>query len=326
MDLKMRTAMKKFKSLLLLLGGLFLTFPGFAQNADGNWMEALGSMKSSQLTLLIILVVVLGVILLLLILMVYLMSFLSSVLKKQNPKFALSEEQAPSWLESFKVKYVTGKRKSIEEEKDIMLDHSYDGIVELDNFMPPWLKYVFYFSIAFAFIYVGNYLVLGIGKTQYEEYDEELRLASIQKEKYQALALGSIDETNVLFDKSGPAIKSGQTIYENNCVACHASDGGGGVGPNLTDDYWIHGGSIQDVFKVIKYGVPEKGMIPWQDQLSPEEMQQVSSFILTLVGNTSANPKEPQGELYEAVIEKPIDALTEEGLGVEIVEQDTVGN
>lgn len=319
--------MKKFKSLLLLSVGLFLTFPNFAQSSgEGNWFEELNKMESGQLTLLIILVVVLGVILLLLVLMIYLMSFMSSVLKKDNSSVALAEEQGPSWLETLKVKYVTGKRKPIAEEKDIMLDHSYDGIVELDNFMPPWLKYVFYLSIAFAVIYVGNYLVLGIGKTQIEEYEEELRLASIQKEEYQLLALGSIDETNVLFDKSGPSIKGGQTIYENNCVACHASDGGGGVGPNLTDNYWIHGGTIQDVFKVIKYGVPEKGMIPWQDQLSPEEMQQVSSYLLTFVGTTPSNPKEPQGDLYEAVIEKPTDALTEDGLGVETVELDSLGN
>ena len=174
--------MKKFKSLVLLLGGLFLTFPGFAQTAsNGNWFEEFSKMERSQLTLLIILVVVLGVIVLLLVLMIYLMSFMSSVLKKESPLAVISGEQAPSWLETFKVKFVTGKRKPIEEEKDIMLDHSYDGIVELDNFMPPWLKYVFYLSIAFAVIYVGNYLVLGIGKTQIEEYEEELRLASIQK-------------------------------------------------------------------------------------------------------------------------------------------------
>ena len=319
--------MKKFKSLLLLSAGLFLTFPGFAQSSgEGNWFEELNKMESGQLTLLIILVVVLGVILLLLVLMIYLMSFMSSVLKKENSSVALAEEQVPSWLETLKVKYVTGKRKPIAEEKDIMLDHSYDGIVELDNFMPPWLKYVFYLSIAFAVIYVGNYLVLGIGKTQIEEYEEELRLASIQKEQFQALALGSIDETNVLFDNSAPSIKIGQTIYENNCVACHATDGGGGVGPNLTDNYWIHGGSIQDVFKVIKYGVAEKGMIPWQDQLSPEEMQQVSSYVLTFVGTTPANPKEAQGDLYENVIEKPIDVLTEEGLGIEEIALDSLKN
>jgi cytochrome c oxidase cbb3-type subunit 3 len=169
----------------------------------------------------------------------------------------------------------------------------------------------------FAVVYFVNYSVLGIGKTQIEEYEQELAIAAIEAEERQFLAVSTIDETNVQFDASGPAIKAGMTLYENNCVACHAIDGGGGVGPNLTDDYWIHGGSIEDIFRVVKYGVIEKGMIPWQDQLSPEEMQQVSSYVLTLVGSTPANPKAPQGDLYEQKIEEPTDALTEDELGVE---------
>ncbi|MEX0883718.1 MAG: c-type cytochrome, partial [Cyclobacteriaceae bacterium] len=190
-------------------------------------------------------------------------------------------------------------------------------IVELDNFMPPWLKYVFYMSIAFAVIYFVNYSVLGIGETQYEEYEEELALAAEEAELFKASGATTIDETNVEFDKSGPAIEAGKELYETNCAACHALDGGGGVGPNFTDQYWIHGGSINDVFSVVKYGVVEKGMIPWQDQLSPEQMQQVSSYILTMQGSTPANPKAPQGELYEEEIEEPIDALGEDDLGVE---------
>jgi cytochrome c oxidase cbb3-type subunit III len=102
----------------------------------------------------------------------------------------------------------------------------------------------------------------------------------------------------VVFDDTPAAIAAGQSIYSANCVACHAADGGGGVGSNLTDEYWKHGGSINDIFKVIKYGVVEKGMIPWQDQLSPEEMQQVASFIKTLQGTTPANPKVAEGERY----------------------------
>lgn len=195
-----------------------------------------------------------------------------------------------------------------------MLDHNYDGIVELDNFMPPWLKYLFYSTILFAVVYVFNYLVLGFGKTQIEEYEEELRVAAVRAEERMTLAEAEIDETTVQFDASGPSIRAGQTLYEGNCAACHAMDGGGGVGPNLTDEYWIHGGSIEDVFSVVKYGVIEKGMVPWQDQMSPLEMQQVSSYVLTLVGTTPSNPKEPQGELFEPAIEEPTDALTEDDL------------
>jgi cytochrome c oxidase cbb3-type subunit 3 len=310
--------MRKLKSILLFLGAMITSLPSFAQTSEMGWVAKLQEMDSSQLTLLVILAVVLGVIILLLILMVYLMAFMAAVFKKQNPELAAE----PSWWDEFKLKYITGKMKPVggKEEKDLMLDHSYDGIVELDNHMPPWLANVFYITIAFGVIYFTYFSVLGIGKTQIEEYEEELRIASIQAEARAALALESIDETNVVFDNSAAAMSSGRSIFEANCAACHASDGGGGVGPNLTDEYWIHGGSISDIFSIVKYGVVEKGMIPWQDQLSPEEMQNVSSYILTLVGTTPANPKAPEGEKYEPAIEEPLDALTEDELGLEEAE------
>jgi cytochrome c oxidase cbb3-type subunit III len=288
--------MKKYKSLLILLAGMFLAIPSFAQTSESTWFANLQKMDSTQLTLLVILGVVLGVIVLLLILMIYLMTFMTAVFRKENPELAAQ----PTWWDEFKLKYITGKMKPVggKEEKALMMDHSYDGIVELDNHMPPWLANVFLLTIAFAVGYFTYYSVLGLGKSQLEEYAEEQRIAAIQIEEYKALAVSSIDETSVIFDATPEAIAAGQSIYSANCVACHAQDGGGGVGSNLTDEYWKHGGSINDIFKVIKYGVPEKGMIPWQDQLSPEQMQQVASFILTLQGTTPANPKVAEGERY----------------------------
>lgn len=288
--------MKKFKSLFLLLVGMFSALPTFAQTSESTWFANLQNMDSTQLTLLVILGVVLGVIVLLLVLMIYLMTFMSAVFRKENPEMA----NQPSWWDEFKIKYVTGKMKPVgsKEEKALMKEHSFDGIVELDNHMPPWLVNVFYLTIGFAVIYFTYFTVLGLGKTQLEEYAEEQRIAAIQIEEYKALAVSSIDETSVVFDETPAAIAAGQSIYSTNCVACHAQDGGGGVGSNLTDEYWKHGGSINDIFKVIKYGVPEKGMIPWQDQLSPEQMQQVASFIKTLQGTTPANPKAAEGEKY----------------------------
>lgn len=307
--------MKMFRSLMLLIAGLFAGIPAFAQESEISFVKEFASMSSSETTLLIVVAVVLVVIVILMFLLIYLVTFLKQVLQLDNPALAVE----PSWWEQFNERYISGKMKPIEEEKNLLLDHSYDGIVELDNFMPPWLKYLFYVTIVFGVVYVLNYSVFGIGKTQIEEYEQELYVAQLEAEARQALAVSVIDETNVQFDATGPSLKAGQTIYENNCVACHAIDGGGGVGPNLTDEYWIHGGSIEDIFRVVKYGVIEKGMIPWQDQLSPEEMQQVSSYILTLVGTTPANPKAPQGDRYEQKIEEPIDALTEDELGVEEV-------
>jgi len=315
MNHKNPAAMKKFKSLLFLLAGMITALPTIAQTSEIGWIDKMQQMDSSQLTLLVILGVVLGVIVLLLILMIYLMSFMMSVFRKENPELAAQ----PTWWDEFKLKYITGKMKPIggKEEKDLMMDHNYDGIVELDNHMPPWLANIFYITIAFGVVYFTYFSVLGLGKTQLEEYEEELRIAAIKAEERASLALSSIDETTVVFDSSAPSLAAGKSIYDANCVACHASDGGGGVGPNLTDEYWIHGGSINDIFRVVKYGVVAKGMIPWQDQLSPEEMQNVSSYILTFVGNTPANPKAPEGDRYVPTIEEPLDAITEDELGVE---------
>ncbi|MCH6234951.1 cbb3-type cytochrome c oxidase N-terminal domain-containing protein [Cognataquiflexum rubidum] len=288
--------MKKFKSFFLLLTGMFAALPAFAQTSESTWFANLQSMDPTQLTLLVILGVVLGIIVLLLVLMIYLITFMSAVFKKENSEMA----SQPTWWDEFKIKYVTGTMKPVggKEEKQKMLDHSYDGIVELDNHMPPWLANVFFLTIGIAVVYFMYYTVLGIGPTQLEEYEEEHRIAAIQIEEYKALAVSNIDETTVVFDETPAAIAAGQSIYSANCVACHAADGGGGVGSNLTDEFWKHGGSINDIFKVIKYGVVEKGMIPWQDQLSPEQMQQVSSFVKTLQGTTPANPKEAEGERY----------------------------
>ncbi|WP_137403178.1 cbb3-type cytochrome c oxidase N-terminal domain-containing protein [Echinicola rosea] len=288
--------MKRNKiALMTIVLGLGCT-SAYAQDAaeDKGFWSALGTMDSSELMLLLMIMVMLGVLVMLLLLMIYLMSFIVTLLKQENPALA----NQPSWWESFKERFVFGKLKPVEEEDEIMLSHNYDGIRELDNFMPPWLTYLFYGSTIFAIFYLINYSAIGWGKTPEEEYQAQLKAEEIAAEKRKALALASIDESNVELDQSEFVLTAGADIYQNNCVACHAADGGGGVGPNFTDEYWLHGGSIKDVFKTVKYGIPDKGMIPWQDQLSPEEIMQVSNFILSMRGTTPANPKEPQGELY----------------------------
>ncbi len=285
--------MKNILTLIFAFVGLAVTNSVLAQEAESSSYDKLMNMDENQLTLLVIMGVILGVIILLLILIIYLMSFISAVFKKENP--AMAEE--PSWWETFKEKFITGDVAEEVPEKTQMSDHSYDGITELDNFMPPWLQYVFLITAVFGVGYYINYSVLGLGKTGVEEYEEELRIEALVAEERKANAAAGIDETTVVFDESAEALASGQSIFTTNCAACHATDGGGGVGPNLTDDYWLHGNSISEVFSVIKYGVVSKGMIPWQDQLTPEEIQQVSSYIVTLNGTSPANPKEPQGEL-----------------------------
>lgn len=190
----------------------------------------------------------------------------------------------------------------IEQEEDVLLDHEYDGIRELDNKLPPWWLYMFYFTIAFGVVYVG-YFQFSDGPSQLEEYNAEMALAEEQKAAFLASSANNVDESNVELLADATALANGKEKFETLCIACHAATGGStqnppGVGPNLTDEYWLHGGGIKNVFKTIKYGVPAKGMIAWESQLSPRQMQEVASYILSLQGTNPPNAKEPQGELW----------------------------
>jgi cytochrome c oxidase cbb3-type subunit 3 len=187
----------------------------------------------------------------------------------------------------------------LEREKDIVLDHDYDGIHELDNHLPPWWTGLFYATIAFAVVYLLVFHVWKQAPLQAEELAIEQQQAQVAIAAYQAKATDAIDETNVTLAKEDKVLADGKSIYDQNCKVCHGAEGQGGVGPNMTDDYWIHGGGIKNVFKVIKQGVPQKGMISWKATLKPGEMRAVASFILAkLQGTTPAGAKEPQGTKY----------------------------
>ena len=187
---------------------------------------------------------------------------------------------------------------AIEHEADILLDHDYDGIKELDNNLPPWWKYGFYVTIIFSVIYLVNFHFSGNGKLQVAEYEEQMAIAKAEVEAYKKKADNLVDENTVTLLKAKADIEAGKKIFLENCSACHGKLGEGGVGPNLTDDYWIHQGGIKDIFKTVKFGWPEKGMKAWEQDLSARQIQEVSSFIKTLQGTTPPNPKEKQGELY----------------------------
>lgn len=189
------------------------------------------------------------------------------------------------------------KAVAVEKEQDIMLDHDYDGIKELDNSLPPWWKYGFYFTILISVVYIYYYHMGGSGPSSYQEYVAEVEKGEREKEAYLATSANNVDENTVkMLDAAG--IASGQSIFQTACAACHANDGGGGVGPNLTDEYWMHGGSIADIFKSIKYGWPDKGMKSWKDDFSPKQIAELSSYIRSLKGSKPAAPKEKQGEVY----------------------------
>lgn len=206
-------------------------------------------------------------------------------------------EKGPSFWERMYKKWTNAV--PVEKEQDVMLDHNYDGIKELDNSLPPWWVAMFYLSIGFAVVYMTYYHFTDAGMSSSEEYELEMEQAEKAVQAYLATQANLIDETNVTPLVDETALAGGQTIYNNNCAACHGMLGEGGVGPNMTDKYWIHGGDIKDIFATVKYGVPEKGMISWKAQLSAADMHKVSSYILTLQGTDPPNAKEPQGDLYE---------------------------
>jgi len=195
--------------------------------------------------------------------------------------------------------------KPAEEEEDIMLEHNYDGIRELDNHLPPWWTYLFYFTIAFSIVYMLVYHVFESSPSSSEEYNMEILAAEEATQARQAELIeesGGFDESAIEFTDDPAIIASGEGIFNMQCAACHKMDGGGSIGPNLTDEYWLHGGSMNDIYNTIKVGVPDKGMISWEPVLSPEQIRDVSVYIKTLVGTNPENPREPQGTIY---VEEP---------------------
>ena len=229
----------------------------------------------------------------LILLLVIVISLLSIIYYEGKPKVV--REKKASILS--KLSQILTKSTPIEREKDIMFDHDFDGIKELDSKIPPWFAWLFIITIIFAAYYMIDYHVIGSGQVMQEEYSAEVRAASLEREALiKSGAFVNEETVTVLTEVSG--LEAGKTIFETNCIACHAADGGGIVGPNLTDNYWIHGGGIKNVFKVIKYGVVAKGMISWQTQLNPNQMQEVASYVLSFQGTTPAAPKQPEGEIW----------------------------
>lgn len=208
--------------------------------------------------------------------------------------------QAKESLLSKATNYLIGL-KPMSSETDIELDHDYDGIKELDNSLPPWWLYSFFLTIIIGIAYLYVYEFSDIGLTQEEEYYAEMKVASQEKRAFLAAQANAVDETNVVLLTDNKSIHDGMLVYKGNCAVCHGQLGQGGVGPNLTDDYWLHGNTTASVFKTIKYGVPERGMVSWKERLSPVSIQKLTSYIATLYGTDPPDAKAPQGELYDIV-------------------------
>lgn len=228
----------------------------------------------------------------------YVRTLFFQILRSVKPRKVIVKEGVEI-TEPSKITQILTDAVPLDKEHEILMDHEYDGIMELDNNLPPWWLYSFYVSIVFAFVYIINYHVIEAAPLQQEEY--ELAMAEGEKEvaEYLASQKLNVDESNVVLLTEASDLSKGKGIFEKKCVACHGKQAEGVIGPNLTDNYWIHGGDIVSVFKIVKYGKAEKGMQAWKDELNPIEMQQVSSYIKSLAGTAVGIGKAPQGELYE---------------------------
>lgn len=217
---------------------------------------------------------------------------IAPIIKEINDKKGITRK---SWWEKM------NETKSLDADSEAAVDmgHDYDGIRELDNPTPPWWVWGFRLSMLFAVVYLWVYFV---GKNAPLQI-EELAIANAQAEKAKAEYLAKtgnmVDENNIptLTDASELAI--GKDFFVNNCSACHLADGGGMIGPNLTDDYWMHGNTLNDIFKTIKYGVPGTGMLAWKNNFSDKQIVQITSFVKSLHGTKPMTAKEPEGELMK---------------------------
>ena len=186
----------------------------------------------------------------------------------------------------------------IENEASLLLNHDYDGIKELDNNLPPWWVYSFYACIVFAAVYLVRFEIMG-ADNQEMELKKELAQAKIEVAEYMKNAPDLMDEKSVTQLTEPADLAIGKTLFENNCAACHRADAGGQIGPNLTDDHWILGGGIKNIFHTITNGGRDgKGMISWKGTLKPKEIQKVASYIMSLKGSNPKDAKAPDGDLW----------------------------
>lgn len=219
-----------------------------------------------------------------------------ALLAKEKLVVAIVAQEAkqPIWqkwwekMNSFKPAHVVGDT-----------GHNYDGIRELDNKLPPWWLYGFYACIVFAVVYMYRFEVVHSAPSTRQEYVIAMEQAEVEKEEYLKHAANKVDENSVTLLTEASALGEGKKLFGTACAPCHGPDGQGVVGPNLTDDFWLHKGGVKDIFKSIKYGVPEKGMKSWKDDFSPVQIAQIASYIKSISGTKPANAKEPQGDLFK---------------------------
>ena len=253
------------------------------------------------------------VLLLVLLVSFYLLQVIRQMAKMQEQETA--KRKGVEWKEEpslwSKLMVWSNRSVPIEKEETVMLDHNYDGIRELDNFLPPWWKWLFYATIIWGGGYLFAYHVAGSLPLQDDEYQAEVKKADDELRALKKAEPGEvIDENNIVAITDAVALADGKSTYTSICASCHRVDGGGDIGPNLTDAYWKHGGDISSVFKVVKNGVSGTNMVAWGSSMSPEKIRNVSSYVLTLAGTNPVNAKKPEGDLYEPKPVVAADSIT----------------
>lgn len=204
-----------------------------------------------------------------------------------------------------------------ERPDDPLTDHSYDGIQEYDNPMPRWWLYIFYATILYSLLYVLNVPGIGIGAGRMANYERDMEAARVQRAAVEAKApKPEVSETLLRSIASDPArLADGRATFTTTCATCHAADGGGNIGPNLTDKYWLRGGHPMEVHATVTHGALDKGMPAWGEVYTPDQIVNVVGYVLTLRGTHPAQPKPPQG------VEMEEDGETEHGESHELAEK-----
>lgn len=253
---------------------------------------------SPEMMLYITFGLVIVVSLLVLIVAFYVLQLLKTFVRKDMSEEALAAEEAkPSWFTQQWDKW--NALKPLEEEGTLLLDHDYDGIKELDNHLPPWWKGLFYLTIVYGVIYILIFHVFQSAPLQEERYDMEMAAAAALKAENEAELVFDFDENTVTQSMDAVELVDGREFFESQCAICHKADGGGLAGPNLTDEYWRNGGSVSDIYKVIKNGVQGTAMIPWDSKLNPIRLRNVTSYVMSLQGTNPPGALKPDGDLYQ---------------------------
>lgn len=294
--------MKKIiSSLLLLIAslGVFAQDAATTETASGFWKDPFADPMFPFYAVMVFVFLVSILVLLVAAYMLRILNmFVRQAAEEKAAKLGIRYVPQPSWWQKLNQK-LTGS-VPMEKEATIMLDHNYDGIKELDNHLPPWWKWLFYGTIAWSVVYLVIYHVTDSQPLMEEEYAMEVAKAEEKLQQFKASQpTTTIDETTLAYSNDGEILNKGKKIFEGQCASCHRADGGGGIGPNLTDAYWIHGGNVSNIYATIKNGVPEKGMISWTPILNPEQIRDVSFYIVSIKGTNPVNPKAPQGDLFQ---------------------------